>query len=328
MARKGMKAMALALAAGGLSASGAASEPALLTEPVQGASLSSEIAPQILDLEYERFRRLTVPVTIDGQGPFRFMVDTGAQATVLSRALADRLGLVDRRTALLVGIASSAPVETVHLKELSLGRRTQAVPQVPLVEGEHIGDADGILGIDMLQDQRVLLDFGDRRITLADLEPQKTDRFEIIVRAHERLGQLIVSRALVDGIRTTVLIDTGAQGSIGNPALGRRLRRLPSQGKASMTDVHGQVLTGEAKIAGQLQLGNALLRNLPIAFADSPTFHMLGLSDRPALILGMSELRLFRRVAIDFRARRIMLDLPRETALTDSWPSPRLRAER
>ncbi len=231
MARKGMKAMALALAAGSLSASGAASEPALLTEPVQGASLSSEIAPQILDLQYERFRRLTVPVTIDGQGPFRFMIDTGAQATVLSRALADRLGLVERRSALLVGIASSAPVETVHLRALSLGRRTQAVPQVPLVEGEHIGDADGILGIDMLQDQRVLLDFGDRRITLADLEPQTTDRFEIIVRAHERLGQLIVSRALVDGIRTTVLIDTGAQGSIGNPALGRSAAPAPFPGQ-------------------------------------------------------------------------------------------------
>ena len=51
-------------------------------------------------------------------------------------------------------------------------------------------------------------------------------------------------------------------------------------------------------------------RNLAILVEDSPAFEALGLSDEPALVLGMAELRLFRRVAIDFKAQRILFDLP------------------
>jgi hypothetical protein len=45
-------------------------------------------------------------------------------------------------------------------------------------------------------------------------------------------------------------------------------------------------------------------------FADSPLFHSLDLSEKPAIMLGMSELKLFRRVAIDFESRRVLFDLP------------------
>ena len=56
----------------------------------------------------EEFNRVTVPVTVEGQGPYRFMIDTGAQATVLSLDLADKIGVADRKTATLVGISSRA----------------------------------------------------------------------------------------------------------------------------------------------------------------------------------------------------------------------------
>ncbi len=49
---------------------------------------------------------------------------------------------------------------------------------------------------------------------------------------------------------------------------------------------------------------------VPIGYADTPVFAQLGLDDRPALILGMQNLRVFDRVAIDFADRRILFDLP------------------
>jgi predicted aspartyl protease len=274
-------------------------------------------ATEVLDMEHERHRRMTVPVTIGGQGPFQFMIDTGAQATVLSRTLADQLGLFDRRPATLVGMASSRSVETTEISDLGLGSRSFLIQTAPVVEGAHIGGADGILGLDSLQNQRVLIDFAQRQLTVADAESPGADKgFEIVVRARRKLGQLIITSAKLDGVKVAVMVDTGAQGSLGNLALIERLRSR-SVAETSLTDVNGVALGGPVKIVRELDLGRVRLNNVPVMFADSPTFHMLGLGSEPALILGMDQLRLFNRVAIDFQTRRILFDLPRGTQFTD-----------
>src|SRR6185436_19597067 len=83
--------------------------PPVAAPAVAGVEPISDV--EVIDLQAERYRRMTVPVTIGGEGPFRFMLDTGAQATVVSRDLADRLMLNDRKPAILVGMASRRPVE-------------------------------------------------------------------------------------------------------------------------------------------------------------------------------------------------------------------------
>lgn len=280
---------------------------------------------ETLELDADRYRRLTVPVTIGGEGPFRFMIDTGAQATVLSRDLADRLELFDRRAATLIGMASRKSVETTAIDDFALGSRRFHIQTAPLVEGEYIGGADGILGLDSLQDQRVLLDFIKEEITVADAEELGGNRgYEIVVQARRRLGQLIITQARLEGIPVSVIVDTGAQGSVGNLALLEKLRRRRDIGEARLTDVNGVELIGQTKIARQLSVGQVSLQNVPLLFADSPPFRGLGLADEPALILGMSELKLFRRVAIDFRAGTILFDLPRDARPFDSIHGRRL----
>lgn len=306
--------------AGALALIGATAASAQQGIPQPGGPLKAEIAPsayEVLELQLERYRRMTVPVTIMGEGPFRFIIDTGAQATVLSHDLADRLQLNERDTATLVGMNSRRAVQTALIPELSLGSRSFPIQAAPLVEGAHIGAADGILGLDGLQNQRVLLDFRKGEIAVADAENMlRKSGYDIVVRARRKLGQLIIARARLDGVRTAVIIDTGAQGSIGNPALLRRLRRTRELGSSQMTDINGVESTGAVRIARELEIGRARLSNLPITFSDSPTFQALGLEDEPALLLGMSELRLFNRVAIDFRRREVLFDLPSETY----WP--------
>jgi predicted aspartyl protease len=286
--------------------------------PAQTAAATAATVPQIEinQLETERYRRMTVPVTIGGQGPFRFMLDTGAQATVLSRDLADRLALNDRSPATLVGMASRRPVETTPIYDVGLGSRSFYIRSAPVVETANIGGADGILGLDSLQDQRVLLDFVRQEITIADADDLGGNRgYEIVVKARNRLGQLIITEARLDGVRIAVVVDSGAQGSIGNLALHERFRRSRQMGETEVTDINGVVMTGAVKLANDLHIGRARLQNVPIMFADSPTFHALGLADQPALMLGMSELKLFRRVAIDFKTRRVLFDLPPQSRI-------------
>ncbi len=266
---------------------------------------------EVLELGADAYQRLTVPVTIQGQGPFRFMIDTGAQATVLSRTLADRLMLHQRETALLVGMASSRMVETTFIDNFMLGSRSFLIRQAPLVEQENIGGADGILGLDSLQDQRVLLDFKRGEIAVDNAEALGGNRgYEIVVRARQRLGQLIISTAELDGIPVDVIIDTGAQGSIGNMALLERLRRSREHSQTSLTDINGESLTGTVRIVNALDIGRGTIGNFAVMFTDSRPFHTLGLASRPAMILGMQELKKFRRVAIDFKTRRILFDVP------------------
>ena len=266
---------------------------------------------EIIEMRAERYERLTVPVTIMGHGPFRFMIDTGAQATVLSKGLADQLELNERRPAILVGMASRQEIEVAEVPQFSLGARTINIRNAPLVERANIGGADGIVGLDSLQGQRVLLDFRKNRMLVADARDLGGNRgYEIIVKARPRLGQLIITDARLNGVKVQVLIDTGAQGSVGNHALLEKLKRAKPIGETVMTDVNGVTLAGIARQGRSLTFGRLELSNLPIVFADSPSFHARNLHDKPALVLGVREMRLFSRVAIDFEERKILFDLP------------------
>ena len=213
--------------------------------PITAASATIEpTLTEIIAMQVERYRRMTVPVTIMGEGPFNFMVDTGAQTTLLSIGLADQLQLNDRETATLVGMASMRTVETTTVPEFHLGDRQLTIRTAPLVEDpEFFGDADGILGLDTLQDQRVLLDFGAGEMIVSESLPRGGSRgYDIVVRARERLGQLIIHRAELDGISVDVIIDTGAQVSIGNLALERRLNRRRMLADSILTDINGEEL--------------------------------------------------------------------------------------
>ncbi|WP_114520714.1 retroviral-like aspartic protease family protein [Altererythrobacter sp. ZODW24] len=280
---------------------GGTSEPPSIVE----GSLSEET----IQAKKQVDQRLTVPVSIAGEGPFRFLVDTGAQATVITDKVIGRLGPLPRGRATLVGMASRQSVETVQIDDLVLGSRTFNNLTSPLLESKHVG-ADGILGLDSLQAQRVLLDFKANTMTVADKDQLGGNKgFEIIVRARRKLGQLIITNANIDGIRTSVIIDTGSQASVGNMSLAKRLRQRRSV-ESTMTDVTGATLVGRIGQTNLIQIGNVSMRGVAITFADAPPFASLGLDKRPTLILGMRDLRLFERVAIDFDSGRILFDLP------------------
>ena len=274
---------------------------------------------EIVKMQQERFERMTVPVTIKGEGPFRFMIDTGAEATVLSLHLADQLELTERRPATLIGMASRRAIQTTEIPEFGIGRRTLTILTAPLVESGNIGGADGILGLDGLQGQRVLLDFVKQRMLVADAEELGGNRgYDIIVRARQSLGQLIIANAMVNDVKTAVIIDTGAQASVGNMALLDRLRRSRAKGENTMTDINGEDLTGQVRVCETLRIGEMNLTDIPVLFVDTPPFEALGFADRPALVLGMNELKLFRRVAIDFNKRQVLFDLPRGVRRQDA----------
>ena len=99
-------------------------------------------------------------------------------------------------------------------------------------------------------------------------------------------------------------------------AMGRK-GMLPEQTR--LDSVTGQSLTADLLLARRLQIQRLFLENVAIAFADAPAFRHLKLDRKPAILLGMRELKAFRRVAIDFQTRRVLFDLPSENAAPLSW---------
>ena len=294
----------LAAAAMPLFVSGAAQASPETTESVPLPAPLDEVL-----IDRDRYERMTVPVSIGGRGPFRFLVDTGAQASVVTPRVRDEAELVFEGPANLVAMGSSAIVETFSLDGLEFAGREQNGLTAALLQARHIG-ADGILGLDALQHMRILLDFREDRIEVFDIDEGSNLRgYEIVVRARRKLGQMVIANARIDGIRTSVVIDTGAQGSFGNDALRRKLRARGSL-VAPSTDVLGVTTLNDVAIAREMKIGTLTITDLPIAYGRSPAFESLELDSQPALILGMRDLRMFDRIAIDFAKRRVLFDLP------------------
>lgn len=264
----------------------------------------------VVAIRKDQWSRMTVPVKVVAQGPFRFLIDTGSQNTVLSTDLAQRLSLVPNRKARLVSVAGTQIVDTVEIDQIDLGRRSYYGLTAPLLESQHMG-ADGILGLDSLQDQRVLVDFKKNLMAIDDAKNLGGNRgFEIVVEARRRSGQLIMADARLEGIKVQVVIDTGAETSIGNLALQSALSKKRKGETIELLSVTGHQVNADLGYSRWLEIGDVRFNNVAIAFTDAPAFKALKLDGRPSLLLGMRDLRSLDRLAIDFATRRILFDVP------------------
>lgn len=269
---------------------------------------------EVLEIDEDRARRMTVPVSIEGKGPFSFVIDTGAERTVLSKKLANKLALEEEEPAQLISIAGRSQVDMVYVPSLTLGSKSYDSLISPVLLEKHIG-AEGILGLDGLQEQRILFDFIDNKITVEDAAEKRTSvsTREIVVTARRRSGQLIFTDAVIAGVKVNVIVDTGAQVSIANSVLKKRLQRRQKDSGIDnlLIAVTGDTLGVDFGRARNFKLGRARFDSVLVAFADAPPFKQFGMDKRPALLLGMDILRQFDQVAIDFPKRKIHFLPPR-----------------
>jgi len=252
---------------------------------------------------------MTVPVGIAGQGPFPFIIDTGAERSVVSRELAAKLKLDPGAEARVFDFAGNSAVETAKIPHLSAGKLETGAIEAPMLMMANIG-APGMLGIDALQGRKIILDFDRKQMTLVPAKRHAGG--DIVVRAESRVGQLIVTKASFEGRPIAVIIDTGSWLSIGNSAMRALTKQAPrNYGQVEVKSVTGRTFEADYVSVNDVKIGDIQIDQFGMSFADVPPFARFGLSDTPALILGMSSLQLFRRVEIDFVNREIAFTLPR-----------------
>lgn len=290
-----------------------------LFDTVSQPPVDSETQADDVRFKKDDSNRMTVPVTLSGNGPFRFLVDTGADRTAISSAVASRLGLEIGPNASLHSLTGVSSVRTATVPNLRLSSKSLRVVDAPLLDAENMG-ADGILGTDSLRAERVVFDFEKKVMTIVPSIQKVVPSEEgtVVVYGRLRNGRLIVTNALADNNLITVVLDTGSEVSVGNSALRLRMgnaRLLKSSGSVELESVTGETLPGEYGFLKRLDLGQVQLGNLAVVFADAHTFKQMGLDKRPALLLGMNALRAFRKVSIDFANRKLRIMLPDQGSL-------------
>ncbi|MGN6278580.1 MAG: retropepsin-like aspartic protease [Sphingomonas sp.] len=260
-----------------------------------------------------RDRRMTVRVSIADRGPYEFVVDTGAERTVVSHDLAGLLGLKAGRRVRVTAMTNAALVGTVVVPTLSVNQIAAHTIEAPALDQDNMG-APGMLGLDALRDHAISIDFDRNEMTV---RPSRRARrmtagpSDIVVTAKSQFGQLIVTDAQCHGHRISVVVDTGTPITVANPAFLAMLGKMPkSLGQISMISALGQAMTADYVEVDRLDVGGVGFNNVPLAIADAEPFRRFGLTKEPALLLGMDALRLFRQVDIDFANRQIRFSLP------------------
>jgi predicted aspartyl protease len=286
--------------------------PALALVPQIPVPLSTP-AEQVIATRSDGTDRMTVPVSISGKGPYHFVVDTGADRTVISRELADALALKSGGSVSMLSMGSVDTVETAIIENLDLSTNRIFDIRAPMLAEANLS-AQGMLGTDSLRTKRVVMDFKAGRMTIVEADqPEQRFTGEIVVTAKRRFGQLILVNADVDGEALAVIVDTGSQATIGNAALRSKLLqagKLEKTRQVSLISVMGVEIPASYTQIRRVRIGGVTVNNMPVAFADAKPFHALGLTSRPALLLGMDVLRNFDRVSIDFANKRVRFLLP------------------
>lgn len=294
-------------------APGVAAVPGLAAaqEPVvpSGAPAAAEAADSEVMAGENARDRMSVSVFINDQGPFPFIVDTGATRSVVSIGLARRLGLPAGPAVRMHDIGGVGEAATAKLARLRVGPLEIADVTAPALPAAYLGGV-GIVGLDGLADGRVLIDFGARRMTVtrAARRREAAEPGTIVVTARRRFGQLILADADIGGERIFVIIDTGAQYSIANPVLRAKLGRrgtLPPPTGVALIGVTGNIVHADLALLPRMRIGGLTLGNVPVAFADAHPFGRFGLARKPAMLMGMDLLKTFDRVSLDFARKTV-----------------------
>lgn len=287
---------------------GAAAQPGAnaqgLGEIVVEAPEPKYVAPTLRD----RIGRIWAPVLINGKGPFRLVLDTGASHSAIIERVVDRLGLTGQAvTPIMVrGVTGSAVVPAIHVDRMEVGDLLIDPATLPIV-ADVFGGADGVLGREGLPDKRIFADFRHDRLVIARSHLERPPAGYTPIHLRLTRGGLLEAEVRVGSVRTEAIIDTGGQQTVGNVALREALmKRAPPNARPE--DIVGVTLDlqrGDTITAPPITLGTLRIQHVSVTFADTFLFEHLQLNSKPTLLLGMDVLGSFDAIIIDYRMREL-----------------------
>jgi len=259
----------------------------------------------------DRIGRIWAPVEINGRGPFRLVLDTGATRSAITAGVAARLGLPLQQdgSTLLHGVTGKATVATVHVDTLAVGELLLEPRTMPIVP-DALGGAEGVLGTEGLFDKRILIDFRNDRITIRRSHREPAPSGFVTIPVEFIRGHLMVVAARIGGVAVKAIIDTGGQATIGNLALRDELLRWRSRERPTHDEITGatdDVQSAERYLMPPVLLGGVEVRRGALSFGDMVIFEYWKLTREPAMLVGMDVLGVLDTLIIDYPRRELQV---------------------
>lgn len=255
----------------------------------------------------DRVGRIWAPVLIDGKGPFRLVLDTGANHSAITAATAAQLPTSHPGPDIKVaGLTGSAFVPSVTVGSMQVGDLSVGETSLPIV-ADVFGGAQGVLGADGLADKRIVADFLHDRLEIERSHNQAAPRSFSVVPLRVLPSGLLAAEVLVGMVRTTAIIDTGAERTVGNLALREALRRKLSATHEDVMGVTLDVQKGDGLLTPRITLHLVSVSGLRVTYGDLYLFEYWKLTDKPTLVIGMDLLGSFDQLIIDYKEHELLL---------------------
>ncbi len=257
-------------------------------------------------------------VTIEGHGPYRFVIDTAASNTVVLPSLHAALPVkLEKKGGLEVnGAAGSAEVATVLIRTLETqGRRFTGLTAFDMPPGPVDAlQVHGILGADILAEGILDVDLAQGRWALRDAIPSlpaSATKHRAAITLDDALAPRV--KVWLDGYPIDAVVDTGARVTIVNwraaSLLGLTRESEGLRAGSAVKGVSGHSSANAVHTARKLEVAGALIERPEFRIADLPVFEVVGLADRPAMILGMDQLGRYRTI-VDYKGLELVLIAP------------------
>ena len=287
--------------------------PAVREEPLNEIVVEAPEPRFVAPTRRDRIGRIWAPVLINGKGPFRLVLDTGASRSAVTTKVAENLGLAAQSPSLIRvrGFTGSAVVPAIQVERMEVGDLLIHSTVLPVI-ADVFGGAEGVLGSEGLMDKRILIDFARDRIVISRSHRERARfGFHSVPLKLTPIG-LLVADVRVGTVRAKAIIDTGAQRTVGNlalrDALVRRRPRNPTQ-----EDIVGVTLDmqrGERIATPLIAFGDFAVQGARMTFGDMFLFEHWKLTRQPTVLIGMDVLGLLETLIIDYKMRELQIRIP------------------
>jgi len=257
------------------------------------------VAPTLRD----RIGRIWAPVFINGKGPYRLVLDTGANSSAIIPSVARSLGipLHESKSVQLHGVTGSAIVPVILVDSLEVGDLLIDGATLPVV-ADVFGGAEGVLGPKGLGDKRIFIDFRNDMIQISRSHGKSAPIGFISLPITVTRGQLLMFEIRIGNIRTKAILDTGAQITLGNNSLREALLRRRREGiDQDIVGVTLDVAQGQSFSVPTIALGGIEIRNMRVTFGDMFIFDKWDMLEEPAILVGMDVIGSLDTLVIDYK---------------------------
>jgi predicted aspartyl protease len=252
---------------------------------------------------------MAVPVHLNGQGPFLFLLDTGGASTMLSPELAARLGLIARVRYAIDTIAGSTTALAGEVERVTLGTYAWRRPEVLWMPLEALRATDprlqGVIGLDLLSQVDFLLDYPRTSLVLlpaSEADGRVAGTRTRLHRMNGRFGVTASAGGRGPGAGSALVLDSGANDVVlFDSEAGRALRHAarPAAGRVEVSSHAGRRVVPLVHLP-TLTVGGIALTSVLALDIGNPA------GDRPEG--GLLPTRLFDRVYFAPTAGYVVLD--------------------